>query len=187
VSWRRHRLEEGETLTSVAKKYRVTVASLAKVNGLEEHDRPEADTNLIIPAAGPSQPTLGAVVRYSARHGDTLESVADEFNVTAAELKKWNGMRGDHLAPGMRLKIYPGVTGPTLAKASTPATVTRAAVETPAKTGQAVTHRVREGETLWSIAQAYQTTIDALRSGNRFLFSRSLQAGDILTIVQTAH
>ena len=46
-------------------------------------------------------------------------------------------------------------------------------------------HRVKQGETLWSIAQAYQTTIDALRSGNRFLFSRPLQAGDVLTIVQT--
>ncbi len=187
VSWRRHRLEEGETLTSVAKKYRVTVASLARVNGLEERDRPEVDTNLIIPAAGPSQPTLGEVVRYTARRGDTLESVADEFNVTAAELKKWNGMRSDHVVAGMRLRIYPGVSGPTLAKASTSTTVARAAAEAPAKAGQAVTHRVREGETLWSIAQAYQTTIDALRSGNRFLFSRSLQAGDILTIVQTAH
>ena len=185
VSWRRHRLEEGETLTSVAKKYRVTVASLAKVNGLEEHDRPAVDTNLIIPGAAPSQPTLGAVIRYSARRGDTLESVADQFNVTAAELKKWNGMRSDHLAAGMRLRIYPGVSGPTLAKAST--TVVRPAAESQAKVGQAVTHRVREGETLWSIAQAYQTTIDALRSGNRFLFSRSLQAGDILTIVQAAH
>jgi membrane-bound lytic murein transglycosylase D len=183
VSWRRHKVEQGETLSSIAKKYRVTVASLVRVNGLEEQDRPAVDTNLIIPAAAPSQPTLGAVVRYSARRGDTLASVADEFNVTAAELKKWNGMRSDRLVAGMRLRIYPGVSGPTLAKAS--ATVARPAAQPSAKPGQAVTHRVREGETLWSIAQAYQTTIEALRSGNRFLFSRSLQAGDILTIVQT--
>jgi LysM repeat protein len=92
-------------------------------------------------------------------------------------------MRSDRLVAGMRLRIYPGVSGPTLAKAST--TVARPAADPSAKPGQAVTHRVREGETLWSIAQAYQTTIEALRSGNRFLFSRSLQAGDILTIVQT--
>jgi membrane-bound lytic murein transglycosylase D len=183
VSWRRHKVEQGETLSSIAKKYRVTVASLVRANGLEEQDRPAVDTNLIIPAAAPSQPTLGAVVRYSARRGDTLASVADEFNVTAAELKKWNGMRSDRLVAGMRLRIYPGVSGPTLAKAST--TVARPAADPSAKPGQAVTHRAREGETLWSIAQAYQTTIEALRSGNRFLFSRSLQAGDILTIVQT--
>ncbi len=46
-------------------------------------------------------------------------------------------------------------------------------------------HRVRQGETLWSIAQAYQTTIEALRGGNHFLFSRPLQAGDMLLIVQS--
>jgi membrane-bound lytic murein transglycosylase D len=121
------------------------------------------------------------LVRYRARRGDTVESVADQFNITVAELKKWNGMRGNRLVAGMRLKIYPGVTGPMPAKAS----VTAARAEVPAKPGQSVTHRVQQGETLWSIAQAYQTTIEALRSGNRFLFSRPLQAGDILTIVQS--
>jgi membrane-bound lytic murein transglycosylase D len=184
LNWRRHRLEEGETLATIARKYRVTLASLAEANGLDEHARPDADSNLIIPTAAQAGPSLGAVVRYRARRGDTMESVADEFNVTPAEIRRWNGMRTNHVVAGMRLKIYPGVTGPAPAKAS----VTVARAERPEmKAGQPLTHRVREGETLWSIAQAYQTTIDALRSGNRFLFSRPLQAGDILTIVQQAH
>lgn len=181
LNWRRHRVEEGETLSSIARRYRITVASLAQVNGLDAQARPEADTKLIIPVAAQAQPTLGAVVRYRARRGDTVESVADQFNVTVAELKKWNGMRSNRLVAGIRLRIYPGVTGPAPVKAS----VTAARADIPAKEGQAVTHRVRQGETLWSIAQAYQTTIEALRSGNRFLFSRPLQAGDILTIVQS--
>jgi membrane-bound lytic murein transglycosylase D len=180
VSWRRHRIEEGETLYSIARKYRISVATLAEVNGLDAQARPEVDTKLIIPATAQAQPTLGALVRYRARRGDTVESVADEFNVTVAELKRWNGMRSNRLVAGMRLRIYPGVTGPTPVKAS----VTSAQSEASTKAGQQVTHRVRQGETLWSIAQAYQTTIEALRSGNRFLFSRPLQAGDILTIVQ---
>jgi membrane-bound lytic murein transglycosylase D len=180
LSWRRHRVVEGETLYSIARRYRVGEATLAQVNGLDAQARPEVDSKLIIPATGQAQPTLGALVRYRAHRGDTVESVADQFNVTVAELKKWNGMRSNRLVAGMRLKIYPGVTGPTPLKAS----VTAAPSEAPAKAGQAVTHRVLQGETLWSIAQAYQTTIEALRSGNRFLFSRPLQAGDILTIVQ---
>ena len=139
------------------------------------------NTKLIIPSTSQAQPTLGALVRYRARRGDTVESVADQFNVTVAELKKWNGMRSNRLVAGMRLRIYPGVTGPTPVKAS----ATAARPEVAAKAGQPVTHRVLQGETLWSIAQAYQTTIEALRSGNRFLFSRPLQAGDILTIVQS--
>ena len=181
VSWRRHRVEEGETLSSIARRYRITVASLAQVNGLDPQARPEVAAKLIIPTAAQPQPTLGALVRYRARRGDTVESVADQFNVTVAELKKWNGMRSNRLVAGMRLKIYPGVTGPMPVKAS----VTTARSDVAAKPGQPVIHRVRQGETLWSIAQAYQTTIEALRSGNRFLFSRPLQAGDILTIVQS--
>jgi membrane-bound lytic murein transglycosylase D len=181
VSWRRHRVEEGETMSSIARRYRISVATLAEVNGLDAQARPEVNAKLIIPATVQPPPTLGALVRYRARRGDTVESVADQFNVTVAELKKWNGMRSNRLVAGMRLKIYPGVTGPMPAKA----TVAAARADVPAKPGQSVTHRVQQGETLWSIAQAYQTTIEALRSGNRFLFSRPLQAGDILTIVQS--
>jgi len=181
VSWRRHRVEEGETLSSIARRYRISVATLAEVNGLDVQARPELNAKLIIPATVQPPPTLGALVRYRARRGDTVESVADQFNITVAELKKWNGMRSNRLVAGMRLKIYPSVTGPMPVKGS----VTAARAEVPAKPGQSVTHRVQQGETLWSIAQAYQTTIEALRSGNRFLFSRPLQAGDILTIVQS--
>jgi len=181
VSWRRHRVEEGETLPSIARRYRMSVASLAQVNGLDAQAHPEVDAKLIIPATAQPQPTLGALVRYRARRGDTVESVADQFNVTVAELKKWNGMRSNRLVAGMRLRIYPGVTGPMPVKAS----VTVARSDVSARPGQPVTHRVLQGETLWSIAQAYQTTIEALRGGNRFLFSRPLQAGDILTIVQS--
>jgi len=184
LTWHRHRVQEGETLSSIAWRYRITVAALAEANGLEGQARPEVDAKLIIPAVAQPQPTLGALVRYRARKGDTVESVADQFNVTVTELKKWNGMRSNRLVAGMLLKIYPGVTGPAPVKASVVASATAGATEVSAKAGQTVTHRVKQGETLWSIAQAYQTTIDALRSGNRFLFSRPLQAGDVLTIVQ---
>src|SRR5262249_56680682 len=34
VSWRRHRVEPGETLTSIAKKYRVTAVAVAEANSL---------------------------------------------------------------------------------------------------------------------------------------------------------
>jgi LysM repeat protein len=48
-----------------------------------------------------------------------------------------------------------------------------------------VVHRVKPGETLWSIARAYQTTVEAIQAGNRYLFSRPLQVGDTLTILPT--
>ena len=46
-----------------------------------------------------------------------------------------------------------------------------------------VVHNVKPGETLWSIARAYQTTAEAIRSTNKYLFSRPLEVGDSLTIL----
>ena len=54
-----------------------------------------------------------------------------------------------------------------------------------AASAQIVVHRVKPGETLYSIARNYQTTVEALRSGNRFLLNRSLEAGDTLRIPAT--
>jgi LysM repeat protein len=46
-----------------------------------------------------------------------------------------------------------------------------------------VVHRVKPGETLWSIAHVYRTTVQAIRSANQYLFSRPLEVGDSLTIL----
>ncbi|MGC2706975.1 MAG: LysM domain-containing protein, partial [Candidatus Acidiferrales bacterium] len=43
-------------------------------------------------------------------------------------------------------------------------------------------HRVRQGETLYSIAHAYGTTVESIRDANPFLGERALEAGDVLTI-----
>jgi len=43
---------------------------------------------------------------------------------------------------------------------------------------------VKPGETLYSIARAYRTTVSALRASNPFLGDRQLEAGDVLTILR---
>ena len=193
LSWRRHRVLEGETLTGIAAKYRVTAAAIADANGLDAHAHATLDAGdkLIIPVAPQVLSGPAKMVRYRVRTGDTLETVADEFDVSAAEVKKWNHLRTGKLARGMRLTIYPGGAAPPVASLASSAK--RVPAAEPVKVAQresrepsepkAVTHRVVPGETLWSIAKAYKTTVEALRSGNQFLFSRPLQAGDTLMIL----
>jgi LysM repeat protein len=47
---------------------------------------------------------------------------------------------------------------------------------------ESLEHRVKPGETLYSIAHEYQTSVSAIRQSNPFLAERPLQAGDVLTI-----
>jgi len=106
VSWRRHRVEAGETLSSIAKKYRVTPAAIAEANGLEPGAGLELGDKLIIPAVRPVEETKSRLVRYRVRKGDTLGGIADQFSVTTAQIQKWNGLKSGKVSRGMVLRIY---------------------------------------------------------------------------------
>jgi membrane-bound lytic murein transglycosylase D len=105
VSWRRHRVEAGETLTSIANKYHVTPAAIAAANSLEHRAALDAGEKLIIPAAPPSE-TKRRLVSYRVRKGDTFLGIADRFNVEPDDLKKWNRLKTNHVSRGMVLRIY---------------------------------------------------------------------------------
>jgi membrane-bound lytic murein transglycosylase D len=106
VSWRRHRVESGETLTSIARKYRVTAQAIAEANDLERGAQLEAGEKLIIPAARPTEEMKSRLVRYRVRRGDTLGGIADQFSVTTEQMRKWNGLKSNKVSRGMVLRIY---------------------------------------------------------------------------------
>ena len=43
---------------------------------------------------------------YRVKRGDTLFSIAQLFDTTVAKIKSWNGLRGNIISPGTRLKIF---------------------------------------------------------------------------------
>jgi membrane-bound lytic murein transglycosylase D len=105
VSWRRHRIEAGETLTSIAKKYRVTPAAISDANSLDRHAALNVGEKLIIPAAAAAE-SKSRLVRYRVRKGDTLGGIADRFSVPSEDVRKWNHMKTNHVSRGMVLRIY---------------------------------------------------------------------------------
>jgi membrane-bound lytic murein transglycosylase D len=105
VSWRRHRIEAGETLTSIAKKYRLTPAAISDANNLDRHAALDVGGKLIIPAAAPAE-SKSRLVRYRVRKGDTLGGIADRFSVPTEDVRKWNHMSTNHVSRGMVLRIY---------------------------------------------------------------------------------
>jgi membrane-bound lytic murein transglycosylase D len=191
LTWRRHAVSEGETLAGIARHYGVTAEAVREANRLERDAPLEIGTRLTIPANRPASTGLGRMVRYRVRRGDTLASIAREFDVVPSDIEKWNGLHSGRVTKGMTLKVYPGGrpeaprarSHPNPLKGGALAPQGRAA---PAATPQATTHPVRQGETLWSIARAYQTSVEALRAANKFLAERPLHAGDVL-VIQAPH
>ena len=106
ISWRRHRVEPGETLASIAKKYRVTPAAIAEANNIERTAVLEPGTKLTIPATQSASETKRLLVSYRVRRGDTLAGIADRFSVNSEDVRKWNRLRSNHVSRGMVLRIY---------------------------------------------------------------------------------
>src|SRR5579875_1011813 len=175
TSWRLATFAPGDTLYSVARTYHVTVAALENANHIRPADPPEAGKLLIIPA-----PPAIRLVWYRVRPGDTLGRIAEMHRVTVPELRAWNHLRGSEIYQGHLLRIYEhGYVAPPVARERQVAWHGRTVSER-----GVVRHRVRRGETLWSIAQMYGTTVAALKRANPFLDGRELEVGDWLSIIR---
>lgn len=110
VAWRYHHVAASETLESVAHHYHASPRAIEEVNNLN-NGKLQAESKLIIPVtAGHS--SLSEVsysrkpTRYRVRHGDTVLSVADDFGVPPARLRRWNGLKGNEIHSGKMLVIY---------------------------------------------------------------------------------
>jgi membrane-bound lytic murein transglycosylase D len=106
VSWRRHRVAAGETLTAIAKKYRVTPKAIADANNLESITALNTGEKLIIPAIQPAAENKRRMVSYRVRKGDTFLGIADRFSVESEDLLKWNRLKSKRVSRGMVLRIY---------------------------------------------------------------------------------
>jgi membrane-bound lytic murein transglycosylase D len=143
VSFNRYSVRKGETISTIAKKLKVSRADLAEANYLTTKAKLGAGQQLIIPRA----PTTILAART-----DSPAPVAESRSVDAV--------------------VASNVRPPAVESESATSGVTR------------VMHRVKSGETLFSIARLYRTTVSALKQANRISGS-AIKVGQRLTIVRT--
>jgi membrane-bound lytic murein transglycosylase D len=196
--WRYHKVQPGDTLVSLAHSYRVTAKSIVAANHLDATDlgginkELGADARLVIPLAAGKHPLSDTatyarrITRYRVRKGDTVETVAENFGVSAQMVRRWNGLpRGDSLRGRKVLALHLPVTPTSEAASTAPKSAAHARKTTltasakvpaessvsdsaPDSSGQAAVlrHTVKSGETLYSIATTYKTTVAALKRNN---------------------
>ncbi|MBM3804617.1 MAG: LysM peptidoglycan-binding domain-containing protein [Acidimicrobiia bacterium] len=188
INWRKHRIEEGETLSQIAQRYRTTTSAIAQANNLDPGGRLQFGEKLIIPVnpgnRGRGQLAAASRIRYVVQRGDTVASIARDFDVTVSQIREWNRLSSrTRLRPGRVLSIATDVPPPAMA-ASEPAKRSRSSAVSPAPDSRPVrvVHRVRKGDTLFTIAANYHTSISSIRDWNKLSEDDSLRVGERLTI-----
>ncbi len=194
VWWRYHKVQDGETLASIARTYHSTPKAIAAANDLEG-DELSPDGRLIIPIAPGKQADTSTysrvITRYKIRRGDTVESVAENLGVSAKMIRVWNRLKGDSLTGRKTLLVHlpvsPGARETRVAAKKTPRGKTGVSARAASSKKQTSTaaaglvhHKVKAGETLYSIATSYKTTVSVLKHDNRNV--AVLRPGMILVI-----
>jgi peptidoglycan lytic transglycosylase D len=131
--------------------------------------------------------TLNALQWHIVKRGETLTTIARKLRVNRTDLAEANYLKPTStVAAGQKLLIPRMPSAAVLARAASGAPVTAAtdvaaAVFEGTSDEETVVHRVKAGETLYSIAKKYQTTIEKLKSLNR-LVSSTLKVGARLVV-----
>jgi membrane-bound lytic murein transglycosylase D len=169
-----HNVARGDTLWQISRAYGVSIESIKQANGMRRSHLYRGEKLKIPGYGGVAQESAGGEDLKLAtksgfhvvRSGDTLWGISKRYGVGVKDLRAQNGLRSDALALGQRLKI-------------------------PARSGNGVRgpidssfHVVKQGESLWSIAQKYGTSIREIKRVNDLRRNR-IYPGKKLTIPST--
>ena len=144
-------VQKGDSLWAIAQRYGVRVDDIITANNLTSSNL-SIGQKLIIPSTSTAPPTT---TTYTVQKGDSLWSIAQKFGTTVSAIRNLNNLSSDTLSIGQQLKIPSSSTTPPTS----------------------IIYTVQKGDSLWSIAQKFGTTVSAIRSLNNL-------SSDILSIGQ---
>lgn len=157
-------VQKGDTLYTIANKYRTTIDTIIKDNSLKDNNltigqnlkiRINKEYQEIEECFGEdyTPPITEEITLYTVKKGDSLYSIARQYNITVEEIKKANNITTNNLSIGQILKIPK----------------------------QSTTYIVKSGDSLYSIAKKFNTTVDSIKNKNN-LKTNNLSIGQKLII-----
>ncbi len=144
-------VQKGDSLWSIANKFNMTVSELKNLNNLTNNLLSIGQVLKIKDSSNNGKTT------YTVQKGDSLWVIANKYGITTEELKRYNNLTSNLLSIGQVLKIPQG------------------------KTSTENIYTVKKGDSLWTIANRYNTTVEKIKVLNN-LTSNLLSIGQQLKI-----
>lgn len=149
-------VKKGDSLYSIAKKYNTTVEELKRINNLTSNILSIGQVLKLPSDKANNVEKEENTISYTVQKGDSLYSIARKYDTTIDRIKDLNNLTTNLLSIGQVLLI-------------------------PTDTNLETTYTVQKGDSLYSIAKKYNTTVDRLKQLNN-LTSNLLSIGQILIV-----
>ena len=180
IQWQQYRIKQGDTLSRIAKQHGISVVAIQSANHLRG-TRIRAGKTLQIPLGNQKNPLQSKEMqkilariqrhkklRYRVKKGDSLWTIARKFRVSYQQLA-----RDNHISPRATLSIGQKLTinlnqQYRRHKHTAKNTIRR--------------YRVRQGDSLYTIAKRHKVSIKKLIQWNKLSANRYLQPGQQLVI-----
>lgn len=150
-------VEKGDTLYGIAKRFNSSVQKLKELNNLKSDSLSIGQSLIVSEDNSPME-----CIVYTVKKGDSLYSIARKYQTTVDEIKRYNNLKSNLLNIGDRIVIPCNV-------------------ENDYKPSSYVSYTVEKGDTLYSIARKFGTTVDKIKTDND-LSSNTLTIGTVLII-----
>ena len=168
-----HRVKRGDTLSTIARKYRSSVRAISRCNKIGKSHRIIAGKVLKIPTRNNSgrqdyQNTAsralppGQCITYKVKRGDSLWIIANKFSTTTKQIMAQNSLSSTRLSIGQMLKI-------TSSKHS-------------GSTKGTGTYRVKSGDSPFLIAKRHNMSLNRLLSLNQLSKRSKIYPGQTLIV-----
>lgn len=154
----------GDTLFAIARRFRVSLDDLIEANPGIDPDRLQIGQVICIPLAVPPVVCPPGSTIYTIRAGDTFFNIARRFGITVEDLRRANpGVDPNALLIGQQICV-PAVPRPGVCPPGTFA------------------YTIRLGDTFFSLARRFGTTVEAIQEANPFVSPINLRVGQIICL-----
>jgi LysM repeat protein len=165
-----YKISAGESLFSIARKYKTSVSEIMAENDMAPDDKLKADQIIKVPYSTPPPPNKNNNLTgkiHTVKTGEGLYGIARQYKIKVEELKKWNNLVSETIKEGMLLQVSNPAKSEKKDKEKNE-TQAKENVSTDPKAnteGQKI-HIVKAGEGLFKISQLHKISVANLRKWN---------------------